>query len=660
MSNGRWVPRSRACAGRILVWAVMARRIPRDESLARVHGVGALFSAAYGNVGSSIYYALGVTAAFALGLTPVAFVIAGLIFMATAATYAEATVMYPEAGGSSSFARHAFNEVISFFAAWGQMLNYIITVAISAFFVPHYLAVFWPWLGESPGDIVGGIGVIAFLAALNIKGTQESTRLNLILAIADLLTQIVLVLIGLVLVFNPEILVDNVHLGVAPSWGDFLLGIAVGMIAYTGIETISNMSEEAKNAPETVPKGVGLTVLAVLGLYALLPLIALSAMPVHETAGQFSTDLGTKFADDPVLGIVENLGLSAGLTDMLRYYVGVLAAVILLIATNAGLIGVSRLTFSMGHYRQLPERLRQIHPHFRTPYIAILVFSGIAVITLIPGETELLATLYSFGAMLSFTIAHVSVIKLRQRYPNKEREWKPPGSVRAFGFDLPLTAVFGGLGTFAAWIVVMALNPRTLVIGAIWMVLGTAIYLLYRRSLGLSPSQTHKVLLPEPLGVEEIEYKSVLVAFEDDEPFNEQTLVTAVKLAAKRRRAVHVISIVTVPSHLPLDAPLPGQEQEALSKIEQAKLIGGLRVSGHIHRVRPNQAGHSIAEEARELKATALVMGLRYRNGAPLYGKTLQTVLAERPCRVIVVGEPERARSAPAGPPITPGVEAPV
>jgi basic amino acid/polyamine antiporter, APA family len=624
----------------------MARRIPRDESLARVHGVGALFSAAYGNVGSSIYYALGVTAAFALGLTPVAFVIAGLIFMATAATYAEATVMYPEAGGSASFARHAFNEVVSFFAAWGQMLNYIITVSISAFFVPHYLAVFWPWLGDSPGDIIGGIVVIVFLAALNVKGTQESSRLNLILAVADLCTQVILVVIGMVLVFSPDILTSNVHLGVAPSWGDFLLGIAVGMIAYTGIETISNMSEEAKDASKTIPKGVGLTVVAVLGLYALLPLIALSAMPVHQVGGHYSTDLGTKFAGDPVLGIVENLGLSGGLTNMLRYYVGVLAAVILLIATNAGLIGVSRLTFSMGHYRQLPERLRQVHPKYRTPYVAILVFSGIAILTLIPGETKLLATLYSFGAMLSFTIAHISVIRLRQRFPDAEREWKPPGSVRLFGFDLPLTAVFGGFGTFTAWIVVMVLNPRTLVIGAIWMLLGLSIYLFYRRSQGLSPSQTHKVLLPEPLGVEEVEYKSILVAFEDDEPFSEQTIVTAVKLASKRRRAIHVIAVVTVPSHLPLDAPLRDQEEAARSKIEQAKLIGGMRVSGHIHRSRPNQAGHSIAEEARELKASALVMGLRYRNGAPLYGKTLQTVLAERPTRVIVVGEPELAREA--------------
>jgi basic amino acid/polyamine antiporter, APA family len=635
----------------------VARRIPRDESLARVHGVGALFSAAYGNVGSSIYYALGVTAAFALGLTPVAFAIAGLIFAATAATYAEATVMFPEAGGSASFARHAFNELVSFVAGWGQMLNYIITVAISAFFVPHYLAVFWPWLGDSPGDIIGGIAVVVFLAALNVKGTQESTRLNLILAVADLCTQVILVVIGIFLVLNPTTLVDNVHLGVAPTWGDFFLGIAVGMIAYTGIETISNMSEEARDASKTIPKGVGLTVLAVLGLYALLPLIALSAMPVHHVAGHYSTDLGTKYADDPVLGIVQNLGLSSGLTNVLRYYVGVLAAVILLIATNAGLIGVSRLTFSMGHYRQLPERLRQVHPRYRTPYVAILVFSGIAIITMIPGETKLLATLYSFGAMLSFTIAHISVIRLRRRYPDKERDWKPAGSVHAFGFDVPLTAVFGGLGTFAAWIVVMVLNPRTLVIGAIWMALGITIYLLYRRSLGLSPSQTHKVLLPEPLGVEEVEYKSVLVAFQDDEPFSEETMATAVKLAGKRRRAIHVIAAVTVPNHLPLEAELPEQEGDAQSKIEQAKLMGGLRVSGHVHRVRPNQAGHSIAEEARQLKASALVMGLRYRNGAPLYGKTLQTVMAERPTRVIVVGEPERARSS-AGLP-TPPVGAP-
>src|SRR5436190_17053792 len=294
----------------------MAERIPREESLRRVHGVGALFSAAYGNVGSSIYYALGVVASFALGLTPVTFLIAGLIFAFTAATYIEATVMYPEAGGSASFARHAFNEVVSFVAGWGQMLNYVITVAISAFFVPHYLGVFWGDLGHGPGDVIAGIVLVAALAALNVKGTQESARLNLVLAIGDLCTQILLAAIGLVLVFSPDVLTSNVVLGVAPTWGDAALGIAVGMIAYTGIETISNMAEEARDANRTVPRGTGLVVLAVLGLYVLLPLIALSAMPVTQDAsGHYSTQLGTTFAGDPVLGIVENLGVGEAVTN---------------------------------------------------------------------------------------------------------------------------------------------------------------------------------------------------------------------------------------------------------------------------------------------------------------------------------------------------------
>jgi APA family basic amino acid/polyamine antiporter len=629
----------------------MAQRIPRDESLSRVHGVGELFSAAYGNVGSSIYYALGVTAAFALGLTPVAFVISGLVFMFTAATYAEATVMYPEAGGSSSFARHAFNELVSFVAAWGQMLNYVITVAISAYFVPHYLAVFWEPLRHGPGDIVAGAALIAGLALLNVRGSQESARLNLVLAIADLATQVVLVCIGLALVFSPQVLVDNVQLGVAPTWSDFALGIAVGMIAYTGIETISNMAEEARDAVRTIPRSVALTVGAVLGLYLLIPLVALSAMPVaRDAAGHFATPLGSEFANDPILGIVENLGLGAGPTEALRFYVGVLAAVILLIATNAGLIGVSRLTYSMGQHRQLPEGLRQVHPRYRTPYVAIFVFAAVAIATLLPGQTAFLATMYSFGAMLSFTIAHVAVIQLRRSKSADERPWKPRLNVPAFGFELPLTAVFGGLGTFGAWIVVMVLYPRTLAVGLGWMALGIVVYVLYRRSQRLPLSETVKVLLPEPLGVEEIEYRSVLVAFGDGEPFSEEMVATAVKLASKRRRGIHVHSMLTVPTHLPLDAEMREAEAEAQSKIEQAKLIGGQRVTGSVERVRPGQAGYSIAAEARLINAAAVVVGLRFRDGTPLYDKTLQTVLGERPCRVIVVSDRAARRGAESAP----------
>src|SRR5437763_4239862 len=163
------------------------------HGLRRTVGVGGLFATAYGNVGSSIYYALGLVAAYALGLTPVIFMFAGALFALTAKTYAEGASMFPEAGGSSSFARHAFNEVVSFFAGWALSLDYIITIAISAFFVPHYLAAFFPALRHGPGDVIGGVAVIAVLAALNIRGLRESANLNIFLAVTDLLTQVALI-----------------------------------------------------------------------------------------------------------------------------------------------------------------------------------------------------------------------------------------------------------------------------------------------------------------------------------------------------------------------------------------------------------------------------------------------------------------------------------
>src|SRR5882757_3243984 len=181
----------------------MAER--RLHGLQRVLGVNALFATAYGNVGSSIYYALGLVAALALGLTPIVFVITGVIFFWTAATYAEATAMYPEAGGSSSFARHAFNEFWSFFAAWGQMLNYVITIAISAYFVPHYIGgLFWEPLRSAPADIIAGCAIIAILACINVVGVKESAGVNVLLAVIDFLTQVLLVCVGAFLIFSPD------------------------------------------------------------------------------------------------------------------------------------------------------------------------------------------------------------------------------------------------------------------------------------------------------------------------------------------------------------------------------------------------------------------------------------------------------------------------
>ena len=354
-------------------------------------GANALFSTAYGNVGSSIYYALGLVASFALGLTPLVFIITGLFFFCTAATYAEATTMYPEAGGSSSFARRAFNEFWSFFAAWAQMLTYVATIAISAFFVPHYLGgLFWEPLRSSPGDIIFGCGVIAVLAAINVFGAKESTGVNILLAVIDFATQLLLVLVGVFLVLSPETLVDNVHLGVAPTWKDFVLAIPIGMLAYTGIETISNMSEEARDEAKTIPTAINRVRIAVFAIYFTLPAVALSALPVtlNEQTGEYYTLLGLPeeeggFAGDPILGVVKTMDLGP-LQDVGELYVGLLAATILFLATNAGIIGVSRLVYSMGIHRQMPDALRRLHPRFRTPWIGILVFSAFAIVVILP------------------------------------------------------------------------------------------------------------------------------------------------------------------------------------------------------------------------------------------------------------------------------------
>jgi APA family basic amino acid/polyamine antiporter len=618
----------------------MAQR--RLHGLERVLGVNALFSTAYGNVGSSIYYALGLVASFALGLTPVVFVIAGVIFYLTAATYSEATAMFPEAGGSSSFARHAFNEFWSFFAAWGQMLNYVITISISAFFVPHYIgSLFWEPLRHGPGDVIGGIVVVIVLAVINVFGVKEAARLNILLAVVDFATQLLLVLLGIVLVFSPQVLIDNVHLGLAPTWKDFAIAIPVAMIAYTGIETISNMAEEARDEATTIPRAINRVVIAVFAIYALLPAVALSALPVTQNAdGEYQTLLGLPedqggFAGDPVLGIVKSfdLGPFQGIGEL---YVGLLAATILFIATNAGIIGVSRLVYSMGIHRQVPDRLRQLHPRFRTPWLGILIFSAIACVAMIPGQAAFLGNMYAFGAMLSFTIAHAAVVRLRIKLPDQERPYRGPGTLRVAGLPLPLFALVGGLGTGLAWITVTALHIDVALAGMGWLAFGIVLYVIYRRRHGLDLTTTTQVAVPKPVVDHEAEYEAVLVAFEERE-FEPDVLATATRMAARRRRGIHVLVTIVVPATSPINAALPEQELAAQEVIEQAKVQCGRRVTGHWQKVRAGQAGRAIVDEAREIGARAIVMPLPERTGGgSIFGRTLETVLAERPCRVII------------------------
>ena len=631
----------------------MARR--RLPGLERVLGANALFSTAYGNVGSSIYYALGLVAALALGFTPLVFILAGALFYCTATTYAEATAMYPEAGGASLFARRAFNEFWSFFAAWAQMLNYVITIAISAFFAAHYAGgISWDWFLTSPGDIIFSIGLVVLLALVNLRGASEAVSINLVLAVVDFLSQIAIVAAGIVLVFSPEILVRNLEpFGEAPTLGDLLLAIPIGTIAYTGIETISNMAGEARDQDKTIPAAINRVMIAVFAIYFTLPLIALSALPVECGAQGCRTLLGVPsaeggYAENPIVGTVQAMNFG-GLQAAVELYVGILAVTILIAATNAGVLGVSRLVYSMGIYRQLPDRLRQLHPKYRTPYVGILVFAGVAIIAILPGQADFLGSIYAFGAMLSFSMAHLAVIRLRVTQPGHRRPFVSPGRLRLGGHVLPPFAVIGLTGTALSFLVVSVLDPVVAFAGFTWLALGVTIYVLYRRRQGLDLTTTVMVAIPEPATEHEAEYDSVLVHMAVDEGYDAQLIATATKLAARRRRGIHLLVTIPVPNAKVIDEPMRAEEETAQSILEQARVQGGNRVRGHYEHIRAGQAGRRIIEEAHDMRASAVVMALPRRvDGASLFGKTLETVLAERPCRVIIETPPaplhERAR----------------
>jgi APA family basic amino acid/polyamine antiporter len=629
---------------------VPGRRYRRREiELERVLGAPALFATVYGNVGSSIYYALGVTAAFALGLTPLVFVIAGVIFACTTLTYAEGTVRFPEAGGSSSFARHAFNELVSFGAAWAQMLNYVITISISAFFVPHYLSIFWEPLRTNPWDIIFGALVIAVLVAINIVGVKESAGLNITLSVIDFSTQVLLVILGFVLIFSPETLKENVIWGTAPSWSQFALAIPIGMIAYTGIETVSNLAEEARDPVRTVPRSYQLTAIAVFTIYFTLPAIALSALPVEKTAdGDYETLLGLPpeeggYANDPILGVVQNLGIEEGwLLDALEIYVGVLAATILFIATNAGVIGASRITYAMAGYRQLPEAFRRLHPRLKTPWLSLIVFAGfVSILTLLPGQVDFLGTMYSFGAMLSFTIAHLALVKLRYRHRDEELAFRGRPNLRLGGVDWPLFAILGAIGTGLAWVVVVVQTPGTRYAGFAWLAVGFIVYLVYRKRVVHEPLGA-TVKAPPAFGAAlALEYRRILVPVVPGRP-SDEALDVACRLAAERGSRIVALNIIEVPLDRALADDLPAVEAEANRELDQAVAIGdsyGVPVLGRLERARA--AGPAIVAEAEARQSEIIVLGSPRRrltaSQAAVFGKTVDYVLKHAPCRVLTV-----------------------
>ena len=450
--------------------------------LRRVLGVPALFSIGYGDVGGSIYYGLGLVALVALGATPIVLMIAGIIYIFNALTYAEGSAMIPEGGGSASYARHGFNDLVGFVSGWVLMLSYIVTMSISAYTIPPYLSYFWPVLNEPMIGTAVSMGIILFLMLVNVIGIRESSRLNIFFIGIDITTQLTLVILGitLILAVNPGVLFQHMFgQGNWPSTQNLVFGIALAALCFTGVESVSQHGEETRHPEKRMPQAYILMIVAVLVLFAGISIVALSAM-----TPQILGDPVNGWARDPIAGIAANLP-SDTLQDIFAPLVAILAATIMLVSTNAGLLGISRLTYNLSSHHQLPATLSRIHHRFRTPYIAIILFCLIAILVLTPGFFatnffEDLGALYVFGSLLCFALAHAAILRLRVKKPEMPRPFKLGGNIRIKGQELPMTAILGLIATSAIWIIVIITQPYSRWLGMGWLVVGLIIYSLYR------------------------------------------------------------------------------------------------------------------------------------------------------------------------------------
>ena len=608
----------------------------KREGLHRILGVPQLFAIGYGDVGSSIYYALGVTTLYALGAAPLALALAGLVFFCTVLTYTELAAAMPEAGGSCSFARHAFNDLVSFVAGWALLLDYIVTIAISAYTVGPYLSYFFPILGSAIGNVPFTMGVIAFLLAINLIGIRESTRMSFLLCLFSIATQLTIIGIGTVLLLNVPHLVAQMRIGVpnvdwSPTWPQFFKGVGMAMVAYIGIESISQLAGETRHPGKNLPRAMLLTMISLFILYFGIALVALSVIHPRQ--------LSTTYLEDPLAGIAASLPVGGA---VLGPWVGILGATILFVAANAGLVGASRLTFAMGEYFELPRILYRLHPRFKTPYVSLCFFAGIAaVIVCVARHLTFLAELYNFGAMLAFSTAHLSVLGLRIRRPDMERPFKGWLNVPIGRWQIPLTAVLGLLGTIAVWVDVVLTKPAGRNLGFIWMGLGLGLYLWYRRKQHLPAAGRVAIEEISVPGFVDVPIKKILV------PTRGGALANTVQYAAKVAKAhgadLTALYVIEIPSALPLETFFPEKLVQADSILERAEAIcREYEVAIETKLLQSRSAGQTIVEMARQGEFDLIVMGAAIKPAPPprsALGTTVEYVLRNAPCRVWICAE---------------------
>jgi basic amino acid/polyamine antiporter, APA family len=629
----------------------MARKLPR---LQRALDAPTLASVAYGEIASSIYFALGIIALHALGLTPAVLAVVGILFLIVALSYAEGTAAIRETGGAATFVRVAFNDFAGFITGWALFLDYLIVIALSALFLPHYLGLALGLHGitHHPGDVV--VGCVA-IAAIGLSRLARRTRLysfGIVVPLVDLVTQVLLVVLGFVLLFSTHALTRGTSLGTSPSWHAIAFALPLAMLAYTGLETVANYAEEARRPGRDLPRSLFSAIGLVVVVYVLIALVGLSAFP----ASNGTTALGTSWLRSPLMGIVSalQLHLPHWFGNVLRVYVGLTGALVLFAAATTSVSGFGRLAYSLGEHGQLPRAFGRLHRRTLVAPAAVVSATGIAIVGLIATafvhhEVPFLASLFSFGVLLAFTAAQLAVIRLRTTQPELRRPFRVPINVRVGGATIPIPSVVGAVATAAVFVVAMETHIGARYGGSAWLVAGVVVYLLVRRQRGAGLLE-HVVAADEQL-LPQADFSKILVPMKLGE-IGEEMVATAVKLAQERKASVEALYVIRVPLDQPLDSPLYEDEERAAASLAEAAALGadnGVEVVGRT--VRARSIGEAIVGAAADSGADLIVLGSspRWRRQSRFFSPTVDYVLRKSSAEVLIVAFPQGVLEEPSG-----------
>jgi APA family basic amino acid/polyamine antiporter len=632
----------------------------------RVLGVPFLYAAASAAVGFSIYFSIGVVADRGLGLTPLIFLAAGLMFALTTLSYVEGGAMLRERGGSATFARHAFNELISFIAGWAILIDYLIVIAAAAITVSHYLTPISGEFGGGDAELAVAAIVIGLAAVLNIADvTGRNRQVRLVtLALAELGLQLLVIVVGLIVVMHPDRLTDQLDLFTTPNVEDIVYSLVIATIAYAGIEAASDLAPDLEFEPRDLKRVLGVGAVVIPLIYAGIAVVALMAVPVVPGPGGPETALAGQYIEEPVLGVVQNYD-PAWVADVMKWAVMLVAVPVLFWAANTSMLGLSRHVYVLATNRQIPSWAGKLERTYSTPYIAIGIAAVVALALAIPGDIRFLASVYAFGALLAVTIAQVSIVRLRVVEPDLERPYRVPLDVRVGSHRLPLPAMVGALVSGLAWISVFVLHQSAVYVGGGWMLFGLVFYVIYRRYVERTPL-TRRVQVPEASLKKQpadVEYSTILVPVFGS-PLDDDIVSTAGRLAdaeveeGERPPRLDVVYVAALPLTVPLDSPLPrAVKEEGDRALARAREVGDEyeNVEVNTSLVRARSTGSGIVQEARDKGAEVIVMGgeppTRIRGGAVLggiggarpeeIGEVTEYVLKKAPCRVLLTAPPE-------------------